>query len=373
MHVSRWVAITAAIVIAAAPVRAQGNLPFATGWELRDSASVAQVDGREALSITNGFAYRRDVQLQDGTIDVDVKTTTRRSFVYVGFRMQADDEHEEFYLRPHKSSLPDAVQYAPVYQGQSAWQLYHGANGTAAPEITPDTWTHLRIVLQGRQAAFFLGDTVTPVLVVNRLGREPRPGYIALRGFLPAGTPGVGAIAHFSNVHVQPNYVPFTFPESARPQYAAGVVRLWRVSDPFAPGDTVIARPPAELRSRNVVEALPNGIVELHRAIRLPKGMRQAATVARLTLDADRSHVYRMQLGFSDRVTVLLNGQPLFYRDDSYDFVNRRDGLISFDQATVFLPLRAGRNELAVIVADRFGGWGLMGRFTDTTGLRIEP
>jgi hypothetical protein len=35
--------------------------------------------------------------------------------------------------------------------------------------------------------------------------------------------------------------------------------------------------------------------------------------------------------------------------------------------------LTAGDNELAVIVADAFGGWGLMGRFPDPAGLELSP
>lgn len=92
-----------------------------------------------------GRATRRDVRLQDGTIDVDVMVTNRRSFVYVGFRMATDEHHEEFYLRPHKSNLPDAVQYAPVFQGRSAWQLYHGPSGTAATGLVPNVWTRVRV------------------------------------------------------------------------------------------------------------------------------------------------------------------------------------------------------------------------------------
>ena len=42
-----------------------------------------------------------------------------------------DGENEEIYLRPHKTNLPDAIQYAPVFRGQSAWQLYHGPGNTA--------------------------------------------------------------------------------------------------------------------------------------------------------------------------------------------------------------------------------------------------
>jgi len=366
---------------------ARRPLPFSDGgWALiGDSTAIDTVDGREAVRMQTGRASRRDVRLEDGTIDVDVRVTTRRSFVYVGFRMQDDENHEEFYLRPHKSLLPDAVQYAPVDQGQSAWQLHYGVDGTAAPEIVPNVWTHLRIVLAGRRAAFFLGDTVTPILVVPRLARAPVAGSLALYAFLPAGTPGHGPIAWFSNVRVSPGTIPYAFgPAAPEPALAPGVVAEWSVGTPFTPPDTIVTvLSPALLGRAGRVRAGPGGLVNLARDVGMPlapgpngtrvRAARGAAVVARLRITAASAGVRRLDLGFSDAATVFLDGRPLLYRDDSYDYEHRRDGLMGLGQAVVFLPLHAGPNELAVVVVDRFGGWGLMGRVPDARGLRIEP
>jgi hypothetical protein len=103
----------------------------------------------------------------------------------------------------------------------------------------------------------------------------------------------------------------------------------------------------------------------------MPNVTRDVGVVARVRIAAEVAGVRRLELGFSDAVTVFLNGRPLFHGDDSYLFEQRRDGLIGFDQATLYLPLVAGNNELAVIVTDHFGGWGLMGRIADTRGIRV--
>jgi len=380
----RTVALVLALVLVFAPgrpalgqSRPDGVIPFTDGgWSLRgDSVRAEQFDGRSTLAIRNGFAFRRDVQLEDGTIDVDAMTTRKRSFVYVMFRMQSDSAYEDFYMRPHKSGAPDALQYAPVYQTASAWQLYHGANGTASVDIDPGVWTHLRIVVRGRQAAIFLGDTLKPVMIVPRLGHEPRAGYIALRGFLPAGVAVTGPIVRFANLRVRPNHVPFTFVPQGEPAPVLGVVRSWMVGDAFVPPDSALWSVPANATARmRRVDALSSGLVELHRVVPLGAGMRSVATVARLAVMADTAGTYRMDLGFSDRMTAIVNGRPVFHRDDAYDYANRRDGLIGLSQATLFLPLRAGTNTLEFIVSDVFGGWGIMGRFPSMNGLRItEP
>jgi hypothetical protein len=357
-------------------------LPFSDHrWELHgDSTRVDTLAGRESVRMETGVAVRRDVRLQDGTIDLDVMVTRRRSFVFVGFRMQGDEEYEEFYLRPHKSTLPDAVQYAPVFRGQSAWQLYFGPGATAAPAIEPGVWTHLRVVLSGTRAAIFLGDTVTPILVVPHLARDPQPGYLSLSAFVPPGTPGSGPIARFADVRIRPGETPYAFAPAPPPAPVAGLIETWTVGPAFVATDlTPTALAPAWLVPGARVRAESGGLVELNRDIAMPEGLATAAgsrdvgTVARVRLTTRTARRVRLDLGFSDAATVFLNGQALFHGDESYSYLGRRDGLIGFDQASVYLPLRAGANELAVLVTDHFGGWGLMGRLADAPGVRVEP
>lgn len=357
------------------------RLPFSDkGWELRgDRTAIVTHDGREALQVETGFGHRRDVQFENGTIDVDVQLTKRRSFVYVYFRTVADGEREEFYLRPHKSELPDALQYAPVWQNRSAWQLHHGPGGTAPVEFEPGTWTHVRVVVQGRHAALFVKDMTKPALLVPQLSRAPRSGYVALGGFLPAGVPGEGPIARFANVVVRPQ-VAFDFASAvaALPKAPAadGIVRAWSVSNAFVPKDSpaVPAMPaPDVLGDFQTLEAEPDGLLQLHRHVRMPEKSNVGAAVARIRVRAAQAGTYTFDLGFSDIAAVFLNGQPIFRGDGSYSFDRpRREGLIGFDNARLYLPLTAGDNELAVLVSDSFGGWGIMGRFVSADGLTVD-
>ena len=355
-------------------------LPFTDGgWTLGGAKTASsRVDGREVLSMETGTAERRDVSLLDGTIDFDVKVTRRRSFVYVHFRMLSSDEHEEMYLRPHKSGLPDALQYAPVWQGESAWQLHHGPGGTGAIEFTPGVWTHVRVALEGRHAALFVGDMKAPALLVPELSREPRAGHIGLGSFLPTGVPGAGPIAEFSNVVVRAGAsgVDFDAAIAAVPKTPASnalVVREWAVSKAFALAPLApVPSLPATPDPYQIVAAEPNGRVQLHRSVALP-GTPLAAAVARVSITTRTAGIYPMDLGFSDIATVFLNGRPVFTRDDSYSYDRpRREGLIGMDQARVYLPLNAGTNELSILVGDKFGGWGLMAQFPQPAGLTLR-
>lgn len=381
----RFTTILTLALLAAGSAHAQERqLPFDSGWTLdKEGAAIATADGRQVLAVETGFAHRRDVKMMDGTIDFDVQLTRRRSFVYINFRVVAEGEHEEFYLRPHKSQLPDALQYAPAWQGASAWQLHHGPGGTAAVGFEPGEWTHGRVVLQGRNAALFVKDMSAPALLVPKLAREPQAGHIALGGFLPANVAGEGPIARFANVVVRPD-VAFDFnaaldtmteaPRAATPP-SATIIRAWSVSRAFVPKDTVVPSLPSSDMTGPLtrLETEPDGLLELHRHVKLPQPeSRITAALARVTLHATKAGTYALDLGFSDTATVFVNGVPLFRGDDSYSFDRpRRDGLIGYEQARIYLPLRAGRNELAIVVSDSFGGWGIMGRLTAGAGLTV--
>jgi len=70
----------------------------------------------------------------------------------------------------------------------------------------------------------------------------------------------------------------------------------------------------------------------------------------------------KFSLGYSDDVTVFLNGKPWFsgisgYKSRDPSFV----GAVGLYD-TVYLPLQKGLNEIFLIVTESFGGWGFMGR-----------
>jgi hypothetical protein len=378
MRPGPWGAAAALTLLPLAAAAQERRLVFSDGgWQIDGRSSVATVDGRQTLVLEQGVALRKDAVLQDGVVEFDVKLTRRRSFVYVTVRMEGEGEHEEFYLRPHKSGLPDAVQYAPVFQGQSGWQLYHGPGATASVDFEPGAWTHVKVMLDGRRAALVV-DGVTAV-VVPRLAREPRPGYIGLRSFLPPGTPGTEPIARFANVVVRPGPVaPAELPaapSSPAPSTDRGLVRAWGLSDllpspPPLPASPVPPTLPATLRT---VETEPEGFVNLHRHVRLAAGARAGTAAARIRVRTDREGTRALDLGFSDIATVFVNGRPVFTGDQRYSYdAPRRDGLLGFDQARVYLPLRAGDNEVVVVVSDSFGGWAVMGRFPDPDGITVD-
>jgi len=377
MTTTRTLLAGLAIAVAAPDVRAQ-SAPFDDRWQLSgEGTRVESLDGRPALRMRTGIARLAGVQLEDGSIDLDVKLSPNRSFVYILFRVEEQGFHEELYLRTHKSNLPDALQYSPVWNGESNWQLYHGPGATASVPIPHDTWTHLRVVVQGTRAALFIGaDTVRPAMVME-LARPTRKGGVALRSFVPAGTlPADGPFTAFSQVVVRPGHVPFDFAAVPRPtvERPAGLITKWQLSPAYPTLSDEFAAPPttveAERRGWRTFATESHGVLVIGRHIRRP--VANSSLVARLVLRAERDTVAPLALGFSDIATVYANGRPIMRGHARYtQDLPRQEGVIGLHQAVAWLPLRRGDNEVLIQLSDDFGGWGLLGRLVPGYGAAV--
>lgn len=355
-----------------------GALPLDRSWELAgDGTRIAPHRGVDALWIDNGRAIKRDVSITDGAIEFDVELMSHRSFVYVQFRMESDTEFEEIYFRPHKTGLPDAVQYNPVWRGDSFWQLWHGPDAGASPRFTFGGWTHVRLELQGSRGALFLDHGDKPVLVIN-LARPTRPGYIALRSFNPDPSLPKGEVAaRFANVVVRPNSVSYDFgPPAAAPVHEPGSILRWQVSPAFKGGREPVTQIPADLLPARaqwpVYPVERSGVVAIGRFMDRPRP--DGAAIARLVIRSTGTRLQRLYLGYSDYVTVFVNGTPVFAGDAHYSFDQpRQEGLITRSQATLWLPLHDGQNEVLLAVVDGFGGWALTGRLDPADGGVLVP
>ena len=104
-------------------------LPAGTAAEHLGRACV-ELDDSAPVLVTVG-----ETEILDGTLELDLVVSAGRSFPGLAWRIQAD-VYESFFVRPHQSGNDDAVQYTPVFNDVSGWQLYHGA-GFWSPVTMP--------------------------------------------------------------------------------------------------------------------------------------------------------------------------------------------------------------------------------------------
>ena len=301
-----------------------------------------------------------DVELRDGVLEVELALPAERSFHGAVWRLQDDQNYESFFLRPHQVGNPDAIQYTPVFNGISAWQLYHGEGFWNNVVFPVGEWLRLRVAFADSVAEVRINDDV---VLVSDLRRPPASGRI---GLLVGGEALLCSELSYDLKRPLLSAVP-----RERREPGAAVLQ-WMISDPFAekslPGPLLEAAFVSQ-RVWTALRAEPSGLVDLARAGGLADG--RNTVLARVTLRSDREQRVQLELGFSDRATVFLNGAAIFRGDDAYRSRDYRFlGSIGwFD--TLYLPLDEGDNEVVVAVSEDFGGWGLQARLREATGVSV--
>lgn len=330
---------------------------FIEGAERSGDARWAEFMGRQSLWVRNStHVIRSDIEFTDGTIEFDVAPMDQSNFIGILFRRAAFQNQENIYLRIHRSALYNAVQYAPRVNGSSTWQLYPEFNAVA--DLPRNHWTHVRVEVRGTKLEVYIGSKAEPVLAVPRLRGLPQKGSVAFWGRVnDQPTLWAGAL---SNISIRP--ITSTSSDTAvRPSSPVDTITSWEVAAAVQAGNGGITTIP-ETREWRAVEVEESGLVNLNRALGNLRGRWTA--FARTTVKAERAKTAMLEFGYSDDVTVFLNGEPVYSGINGFE--SRHPEYMGFVKSgfeTMFLKLRPGNNELVVAVTDdqRFG-WGFVAR-----------
>ncbi len=354
------------VAIASAGFGQAPEFPDFSRWEIVDPAARQMTYmNRPSLFLSGGIALMPETQLADGTIEFDVAIHGQQGFAGVVFRATSHDDYELIYLRTHRSRQWDALQYTPIFAGQEAWQLYSGQGYNGAAELPANRWVRVRVVVEGYQAQVFIDEAPKPQLLITDLKREWTSGRIGLWGRFGA--------ANVSNFKVTPL-------ERSRPPArrlaapAPGVIARWSLSQALAAADVPPDRVPDGLTWESVV-ADATGIVNIAAVRRPPPGAKtpRSTVFARAVLRVPEDQRVRLAFGYSDEVTIFLDGRRVFSGRNGY---LARDGsslgTLTLGPDAIFLDLPAGRHELVCAVTEVFGGWGIAARLDDARGISVE-
>ena len=344
------------------------------GHDWRITAQRAEVEqhlGRAALALSGGRIWLDDAAFKDGVIEFDVAYEEQQGFIGPIWRAETDRRFEEIYFRSHLSGKPDAVQYTPVENGNSAWQIFSDGNALAAIDQNFGAWNHAKVVVKGDKADFYFNSD-TPQLHIPDLKTDIETGNVGLR------VSGQGGMtAYFSNIVVRPledgeeiigePKEPVPLPD--------GLVTAWNVSSVFHEdivADTLTLTDAAtDDLTWTALDAETNGIANISKvANRFRDG--GSTVFIRANIRADRKQMKEMRFGYSDRVRIYLNGKRVYYgnagwRTRDYRFL----GTVGFFDSAG-LDLKRGDNELLIAISETFGGWAWAGAFEDQSGISIE-
>jgi hypothetical protein len=370
------IALSVTWLVNLAAAEAESFPPDSPRWQLGPKAKVTGYLGRPCLDLEDDVAMLKDFEMADGVIDADMSGDGSRAFYNILFRTQANRDGEIVYLRPHKTGLDDAQQYTPVLNGGGPWQIYNGPGFTAAVEIPRNVWFHVRLVVTGAQARLYVGNMTVPSLVINDLKTGMHSGGVGFYG------------VHVSNIEIR------RMPTANWERHELAMPPATIVNCRLSPSLDALERdlerplPKSESDSMNwqVVKAEPPGFVVINRYRKDPdvvptfardfskrlepqKGMK--VVYARTMIISDRDQIKKLNIGYSDDVSVFLNGKILYRGRSAQRF---RDpgflGIVNPENDAVYLPLRKGQNELLLAVSELTGGWGFVCRLDDMNGLR---
>jgi hypothetical protein len=267
------------------------------------------------------------------------------------------------------------MQYTPVLNTGLNWQIYNGPGFTGAVDIPKDVWFHMRLEVAGAQARLFVKDMDKPALVMNDLKSGVQKGQVAL--YVLTGA------TYFSNFEIRAT--PDAHWERRLPPMPPGTLTKWSLSPAYDALARNVERPLQSTESEAIrwqdVEAEPPGFVVIYRyreaphlrvsfandfSKRLDPQPGTKLVYARTNIDSDRDQVKRLYIGYSDEVSVFLNGKILFRGRSAQNF---RDpgflGIVNPENDTVYLPLKKGGNELMLAVSELGGGWGFICRLAE--------
>jgi hypothetical protein len=355
-------------------VRAQES-PFTTvpfdssHWTLTGTA--ADMDtvvylGQRALRIHSGAAQLKGVDFGTGTIAFDIAFQPDAEFAGIYFREKDLDNTEYFYLRPHRSGYSDSNQYIPMMNGDDPWQIYSGPEFGSTETYKFGGWNHVQIQVYPKSADVFINGARS--LRIPELKGDASRGSLAL--FVRAGTTNTVGQVIFSNFRYSSmnNQTPEDMP---KPQRFApvGLIQHWLVA-PAMSEDEANRRASQSNWSGTAWTPLSvetNGIANLSRLNGTAEG--RDFTIARYEIQSDSNCTKLLKFGYSDKLTLYLNGAMVYRGDNSqYSRDPRFLGIVGlFD--TISVPLHRGLNNLAFVVEEKSGGWAAEAQFLNVEGL----
>jgi len=155
------------------------------------NASISFNGGKFALhldaKVSSGMAWFDNEQFGTGTIEFDIKGSSKPQRSFVGFAFhRIDDAYDAIYFRPFNFSATSAlsrmhsVQYISI-PGNDWSQLRITAPGKYEHDVNPapaeDSWFHVKILVRKNDIRVFVNGNEKPCLTVDKLNQRNTGGF----------------------------------------------------------------------------------------------------------------------------------------------------------------------------------------------------
>ncbi|MBK9257224.1 MAG: DUF1080 domain-containing protein [Saprospiraceae bacterium] len=335
-------------------INGQTLIPLDTSnWDLYNGAKVTfeSFEGQQTVKL-KGKIFAKQINLSSGTVEVDVFANSKRSFAGIIFR-QKDLNMEDVYMRTHKNGQVDAIQYTPIYNGESNWQLYKEYQAQVAFNQTG--WNKLKVVFQHQIADIYVNDT--KVLTVDKLRTDCNSGSIGLFSLFEN---------QFANFRYSENVTDISLTGiSVSSIPTEGLITQWQLTDAFELIDeTSLPKNFDNLDYQNVTSE-DSGLLPISKYISKANfgnfdENTEAYTIAKHEWTEKTETTRIFSFDYSDKILVYLNGMLLFngnntFRSKGVQFM----GHMEIESNKLILPLKKGKNVVHCVVIEQANGWGL--------------
>jgi hypothetical protein len=250
------------------------------------------------------------------------------------------------YVSPGSDTSLGEIQYDPIMNGSSTWQIYQGPKYQAPAPFLQGEWMKLSLVVHPNTVAIYAGDTVTPQLVISNLQRGRSKGKIGVWGYLPC------YIRNLSIEEIHPTIVNRSSTD-LKQLAAETLVTEWKVSRPYLKDAHVEA---ADKWVKATVEE--NGTLNLNRLFTSEKDT-SIQVQSMFTIPEEIESL--LSFGFSDLLRLWVNDIEIYQGEWKWDPPNS-DGRIRSDFSSAVVRWKTGLNTIrAEVTSQEVGfGWGLI-------------
>lgn len=273
---------------------------------------------------------------------------TPDSFAGLVFGAVDSGNYELIYVSADNEwNLPN-VQYDPIMNGSSTWQIYHGPGYQALASVPPGEWVKLSLLVQPNAVEVYIGADSEPKLVIsNRKHGRAAGGKIGVWGSSPS------YVRNLSVENLESSPLMEKAPE-LEPEADETFVTEWLVSKPYKMN---IQSVPEDSWRRAEVEE--NGTLNINRLYASEKGI---AVQAKCSFYLPGEQETLLRFGFSDRLRLWVNEKQVFEGEWKWHSPGKAtDGRIRIDHASVPISWQAGLNTIRAEVTSEevMYGWGL--------------
>ncbi|WP_299626638.1 family 16 glycoside hydrolase [uncultured Tenacibaculum sp.] len=323
-------------------------------WDLPKGAKFEKFDNRKTLILPRSRATVKNLQFKNGTIEVDIYANSKRSFAGITFRKQ-NNTMEEVYMRMHKANQADAIQYTPIFNNESNWQLYREYQANVS--FKNIGWNTLKIDVNNQIADVYVNGN--KVLTIDNLRTEQTNGGIGLFALF------TNRFSNFRVTHKKPISKEITTKENI---IDPTIISQWNITQakPYTSED--LSFKSFVNYNYSTVKTESSGLLPISKYVKKSTSgnfeqNKEDYIVASKTIHSKKEETKLFSFDYSDKIIVYLNGQKLFKGNNAF----RTKGVQYMGHTGTFanqlyLPLKKGKNTIHCVVIDKANGWGLMGK-----------